>query len=275
MKVWRRHFVLLSVVVWICPFLRADEPTKPADPKHPGYEYRENHDPNGIGKFYMGREIAQVMGHQAADWLERPEREKEEQPSKLIEALKIKPGEVIADIGAGSGYYAFRFAKLVEPKGKIFAVDIQPEMLDIIRKRMKERKVTNIEPIQGTVSDPKLPANSVDTILMVDVYHEFDHPFEMTLAMVKALKPGGRMVFVEFRMEDPDVPIKLVHKMTQKQVLKEMEPHPLRWVKTLDVLPWQHIIIFEKKGEKVGGGERKIRKGLRIGRSGSGPLLTF
>ena len=251
MKVWRRHFVLLSVVVWICPFLRADEPTKPADPKHPGYEYRENHDPNGIGKFYMGREIAQVMGHQAADWLERPEREKEEQPPKLIEALKIKPGEVIADIGAGSGYYAFRFAKLVEPKGKIFAVDIQPEMLDIIRKRMKERKVTNIEPIQGAVSDPKLPGNSVDTILMVDVYHEFDQPFEMAVAMVKALKPGGRMVFVEFRMEDADVPIKLVHKMTQKQVIKEMEPHPLRWVKTLDVLPWQHIIILEKKGEKV------------------------
>src|SRR5438094_49060 len=227
----------------------ADEPGQKAEPKHPGYEFKENHDPNGIGKFYMGREIAQVMGHQAADWLERPEREKEEQPSKLIEALKIKPGEVIADIGAGSGYYAFRFAKLVEPKGKIFAVDIQPEMLDIIRKRMKERKVTNIEPIQGTIIDPKLPANSVDTILMVDVYHEFDHPFEMTVAMVKALKPGGRMVFVEFRMEDPDVPIKLVHKMTQKQVIKEMAPHPLRWVKTLDVLPSQHIIIFQKKGE--------------------------
>lgn len=251
MKTWGRHFVLLSVVLWIFPPLRADEPTKTVDPKHPGYEFRENHDPNGLGKFYMGREIAQVMGHQAADWLERPEREKEEQPSKLIEALKVKDGEVIADIGAGSGYYSFRLSKLVGAKGKILAVDIQPEMLDIIRKRMKERKVTNIEPIQGTVTDPKLPTNSVDTILMVDVYHEFDHPFEMTVAMVKALKPGGRMVFVEFRMEDPDVPIKLVHKMTQKQVLKEMEPHPLRWVKTMDVLPWQHIIIFEKKREDV------------------------
>ncbi|HEV2949650.1 MAG TPA: class I SAM-dependent methyltransferase, partial [Gemmataceae bacterium] len=191
-----------------------------------------------------------VMGHQAADWLERPEREKEEQPTKLIDALKIKPGEVIADIGAGSGYYSFRLSKLVGPKGKILAVDIQPEMLDIIRKRMKEQIVKNVEPIQGTITDPKLPANSVDTILMVDVYHEFDHPFEMTVAMVKALKPGGRMIFVEFRMEDPDVPIKLLHKMTQKQVIKEMEPHPLRWVKTLDVLPWQHIITFEKKGEE-------------------------
>ncbi len=256
MKAWRRSVVLLAILVWAAYFVRgsgfcfADEPAQKAAPKHPGYEFKENHDPNGIGKFYMGREIAQVMGHQAADWLERPEREKEEQPSKLIDALKVKPGEVIADIGAGSGYYAFRLSKLIGPKGKILAVDIQPEMLDIIRKRMKERHVTNIEPVQGTITDPKLPANSVDTILMVDVYHEFDHPFEMTVAMVKALKPGGRMVFVEFRMEDPDVPIKLVHKMTQKQVIKEMEPHPLRWVRTLDVLPWQHIIIFEKKGEE-------------------------
>jgi ubiquinone/menaquinone biosynthesis C-methylase UbiE len=242
--------LLVSVLGLLGHPVRADEPAKKAEPKHPGYEYREKHDRDGIGKFYMGREIAQVMGHQAADWLERPEREKEEQPAKLIEALKVKPGEVIADIGAGSGYYAFRLSKLAGSKGKILAVDIQPEMLDLIRKRMKEQHITNVEPIQGTITDPKLPAQSVDTILMVDVYHEFDHPFEMTVAMVKALKPGGRMVFVEFRMEDPEVPIKLVHKMTQKQVLKEMEPHPLRWVKTLDVLPWQHIIIFEKKASE-------------------------
>ena len=250
MRAFRGQMALSIVLGIACLSLLADEPAKKADPKHPGYEFRENHDPDGIGKFYMDREIAQVMGHQAAEWLERPEREKEEQPSKLIEALKVKSGEVIADIGAGSGYYAFRFSKLVGEKGKILAVDIQPEMLTIIRKKMKDQNVTNVEPIQGTITDPKLPANAVDTILMVDVYHEFDHPFEMTLAMVKALKPGGRMIFVEFRMEDPKVPIKLVHKMTQKQVIKEMEPHPLRWVKTLDVLPWQHIIIFEKKGEE-------------------------
>ncbi len=249
MKVSRPAIVIWSILGLAVLALLADEPAKKADPKHPGYEFREKHDPDGIGKFYMGREIAQVMGHQAAEWLERPEREKEEQPTKLIESLKVKPGEVIADIGAGSGYYAFRLSKLVGAKGKILAVDIQPEMLAIIRKKMKEQNVTNIEPIQGTITDPKLPANAVDTILMVDVYHEFDHPFEMTQAMVQALKPGGRMIFVEFRMEDPDVPIKLVHKMTQKQVIKEMEPHPLRWVKTLDVLPWQHIIIFEKKDE--------------------------
>ncbi len=211
------------------------------------YETRKEHDPDGTGKFYLGREIAQVMGHQGAGWLERPEREKEEQPARLIKALKIQPGTVLADIGAGSGYYAFRFAPLVGDKGKILAVDIQPEMLDIIRKRMKAQKVTNVEPVQGTETDPKLPAGGVDLILMVDVYHEFSHPYEMTQAMVKALKPGGRLVFVEFRLEDESVPIKRVHKMSQKQVLREMAQFPLRHVETLDMLPWQHVIIFEKK----------------------------
>jgi precorrin-6B methylase 2 len=213
----------------------------------PRYETRREHDPDGTGKFYMNREIALVMGHQGAGWLERPEREKEEQPAKLIKALKIKPGTVLADIGAGSGYYSFRFAPLVGDKGKILAVDIQPEMLDIIRKRMKAQKVTNVEPIQGAETDPKLPAGGVDLILMVDVYHEFSHPYEMTQAMVKALKPGGRLVFVEFRLEDESVPIKRVHKMSQKQVLREMAPFPLRHVETLDMLPWQHVINFEKK----------------------------
>jgi ubiquinone/menaquinone biosynthesis C-methylase UbiE len=194
----------------------------------------------------MGREIAQVMGHQAADWLERPEREKEEAPSKMLALLKLKPGDVVADIGAGSGYHAFRIAKMVGPQGKVCAVDIQPEMLTIIRKRMKDDKVTNVEPIQGTITDPKLPAGSIDLILMVDVYHEFSHPYEMTQAMVKALRPGGRLVFVEFRLEDPNVPIKRVHCMSQKQVLKEMEPHRLRHVQTISSLPWQHVIIFEQ-----------------------------
>jgi SAM-dependent methyltransferase len=210
------------------------------------YEYKVDHDPDGIGKFYMGREIAQVMGHQGAGWLERPEREKEEQPSKLLPALKLKHGDAVADIGAGSGYYTFRLAKEVGPKGKVFAVDIQKEMLAIIRQRMKAERLTNVVPILGTEKDPKLPESSVDLILLVDVYHEFAYPFEMVEAMVKTLKPKGRIVFVEFRKEDPNVPIKLVHKMYQKQVLKEMEPHPLRHVQTLDTLPWQHIIVFEK-----------------------------
>lgn len=220
---------------------------KPADESR--YEYRKEHDPNGIGKFYMGREIAQVMGHGGggAEWLERPEREKEEAPSKLHDILKVQEGAVVADIGAGTGYHTFRLAEKVGAKGKVYAVDIQPEMLTIIKKRMKEKELTNIMPTQGTEADPKLPDNAVDLILLVDVYHEFEFPYEMTTAMVKALKPGGRIAFVEFRMEDDKVPIKLVHKMTEKQVIKEMEPHPLKWVKTESGLPWQHVIFFEKK----------------------------
>src|SRR5262249_13298779 len=151
---------------------------------------------------------AQVMGHQAAGWLERPEREKEEEPNKLLDALKFKAGDVVADIGAGSGYLTFRIAERVGKQGKIYAVDIQPEMLDLIRQKMKSNKVPNVEPVQGTETDPKLPANGVDLIIMVDVYHEFSFPFEMTENMVKSLKPGGRLVFVEYRKEDPEVPIK-------------------------------------------------------------------
>ena len=242
MKTFRRAAGLLGLL--LAGAALAQAPAKP-----PRYETRRDHDPNGTGKFYMGREIAQVMGYQAANWLERPEREKEEQSSKLLKMLELKPGQVVADVGAGSGYHTFRMAERVGPSGKVFAVDIQKQMLDIIRGRMKRQKVTNVEPVQGTITDPKLPADSVDLILLVDVYHEFSHPFEMAEGMVKALKPGGRLVFVEFRLEDPEVPIKLVHKMTEKQVKKEMAPHPLRHVKTAGGLPWQHVIIFEKKAE--------------------------
>jgi ubiquinone/menaquinone biosynthesis C-methylase UbiE len=214
--------------------------------KKPPYETRANHDPNGTGIFYMGREIAQVMGHEGASWLDRPEREVEEAPSLLLKALKLKPGMTIADIGAGSGYLTFPMARLVGPKGTVFAVDIQPEMLEIIVQKMPEQKVKNIVPILGTITDPKLPPNSTDLALMVDVYHEFDHPYEMTEAMVKGLKKGGRLVFVEYRKEDPRVPIKEVHKLSVAQVRKEMTIFPLKWRETSSVLPRQHIIIFEK-----------------------------
>jgi len=211
------------------------------------YETRAVHDPNGIGKFYMGREIAHVMGHQVADWLERPEREEEERTSLLMKALRFKPGEMVADIGAGTGYLTRRIATNVWPAGKVFAVDIQPEMLVLLTNKLSSEGITNVVPVLGTVTDPKLPAKSVDTIIMVDVYHEFDHPFEMTEAMCRALKPGGRIVFVEFRGEDENVPIKRVHKMTEAQVKKEMTPHPLVWKETIGVLPWQHIIVFTRK----------------------------
>ncbi|HEY1375583.1 MAG TPA: methyltransferase domain-containing protein [Gemmataceae bacterium] len=238
----RGWFLILTPLLLAAPARPDDAPSR--------YERRADHDPNGTGVFYMGREIALVMGHQAAGWLDRPEREKEEQPARLIDILKLKPGEVVADVGAGSGYLTFRLADRVGPTGKVLAVDIQPEMLALIRQKMKDKGLTNVEPVLGTEADPKLPAAAVDTILMVDVYHEFSRPFEMTEAMVKALKPGGRLVFVEYRREDETVPIKLVHKMSEKQVVKEMGPFPLKHVATHAGLPWQHVIVFEKVGKK-------------------------
>ena len=205
------------------------------------------HDYNGIGKFYMGREIAYVMGHQAADWLERPERENEEKPDLVLSTLKLKHGDTVADIGAGTGYYTRRLAKIVGEKGTVLAVDIQPEMLQMLTNKMAEAKINNVKAVLGTITDPKLPKDSVDLILMVDVYHEFDFPYEMISAMCPALKPRGRIAFVEFRKEDPNVPIKEVHKMSVVQVKKEMSVQPLEWIETIETLPMQHLIIFRKK----------------------------
>ena len=227
----------------------AADPPKDQKPK---YETREQHDPDGLGKFYQGREIALVMGHRAAGWLERPEREKEEAPTKLLKALALKEGMTVADVGAGSGYHAFRMAKEVGETGKILAVDIQQEMLDLMAARKKKDKVENVGLVLGTDQDPKLPAGTVDLVLMVDVYHELEFPYEMGEKLVAALKPGGRLVFVEFRLEDDAVPIKLVHKMSERQVMKEMaEFKELDHKTTVKTLPWQHVIVFEKaKGEK-------------------------
>jgi SAM-dependent methyltransferase len=210
------------------------------------YEFRSQHDPDGLGKFYLGREIAQVMGHQGADWLERPERDQEERPDLLLPALKLKPGDAVADIGAGTGFYTRRLAQLVGEQGSVYAVDIQPEMLELLTNKMTELKLHNVKPCLGTLTDPKLPRGTIDLVLMVDVYHEFDHPFEMMQAISKALKPGGRVVFVEFRAEDPAVPIKPVHKMTEAQVRKEMKVQPFEWVESNEILPRQHIIVFRK-----------------------------
>ncbi|MCX7664284.1 MAG: methyltransferase domain-containing protein [Gemmataceae bacterium] len=235
-------FLLLSEVAY---------PQQIKDKKEGRYEWKSKHDPNGIGKFYMGREIAHVMGHLGASWLERPQREEEEAPSKLIEALNMKEGDVVADIGAGTGYHVFRMAPLVGKTGKIYAVDIQPEMLDMIKAKATKKKVENIELILGKEDDPKLPEEKIDLILMVDVYHEFAYPYEMTEKMIKALKPSGRLVFVEFRKEDEKVLIKEVHKMSEAQVLKEMaEFKELRHIETYKKLPWQHMIFFEKKALK-------------------------
>lgn len=212
----------------------------------PRYEIRKEHDPDGIGKFYLGREIAHVMGHQAADWLERPERETEEKPELLMEALKVKPGSTVADIGAGTGYFSWRFAKAVGQAGLVYGVDIQQEMLDLLAKKMAERNVRNVKPILGTISDARLPANSVDLVLMVDVYHEFSHPHEMMESICRSLRPGGRVAFVEYRLEDPAVPIKRLHRMSEAQVRKEMQLQPLEWVETIKTLPRQHVIVFRR-----------------------------
>lgn len=210
------------------------------------YEFRKEHSRDGIGKFYIGREISHVMGHQVADWLERPERDEEEHTEKLVGELKVKHGEIIADIGAGTGYFTRRLAKKAGPTGSVLAVEIQPEMLDLLTNQMHLAGITNVKPVLGTVSNPKLGTNTIDLALMVDVYHEFEFPFEMMDAITRALKPGGRVIFVEFRGEDPAVPIKPLHKMTEAQVKKEMSALPLRWIETIGVLPRQHIIVFQK-----------------------------
>jgi len=207
------------------------------------YETRAVHDPNGTGKFYMGREIAQVMGPGGIPWLDRPERETEEKPAEVIKAMNLHGNEVVADLGAGSGYFTFRLA----PKaGKVLAVEIQDEMIATLRQRAAEQKIANVEVVKGAECDPRLPAGGVDLVLMVDVYHELACPFEVMTQVRKALKPGGRVVFVEYRKEDPQVQIKEVHKMSVVQLDKEMKAVKFSRVQTVEVLPWQHIVIFAK-----------------------------
>jgi ubiquinone/menaquinone biosynthesis C-methylase UbiE len=212
----------------------------------PLYETRQIHDPNGTGKFYMGREIAQTMGPGGIPWLDRAQRETEEHPEVVIDALDLHEGEAVADLGAGSGFFTFRIAPRVGKTGKVLAVDIQDEMLETIRRRAVGANVTNVEEIKDTETDPELPANGVDLVLMVDVYHELSYPYEVMTKVRESLKPDGRVVFVEYRKEDPKVPIKEVHKMSVDQLDKEMEVVHLKRVRTVETLPLQHIVIFEK-----------------------------
>ena len=238
------RYPALLILTLAASAFAADAPKPP----EPLYETRAEHDPNGIGKFFMGREIAHVMGHQAADWLERPEREQEERTDLLIEALKLREGEVVADIGCGSGFISRKIAKKTGATGVIYGVEIQQEMLDLLMKRMAMFRIATVKPLLGTTTDPKLPPASCDTMIMVDVYHEFDFPYEMIANMIAGLKQGGRIVFVEYRKEDPTVPIKEVHKMSEAQVKKEMTAHPaLEYAETIATLPRQHIIVFRKK----------------------------
>ncbi|MDB4259996.1 class I SAM-dependent methyltransferase [Akkermansiaceae bacterium] len=201
---------------------------------------------DGTGKYYMGREIAQVMGHPAINWLERGNREDEEAPSKAIQLLKLKPDAVIADIGAGSGYYTFRLAAQ-HPTGQLIAVDIQEEMISHLEHEKEIQNATNVSAHLGKIDDTLLKANSIDAAIMVDAYHEFSHPYEMMQSIARALRPGGRLFLLEYRAEDPTVPIKPLHKMSEQQAIKEMAAVGLEWAGTKHDLPWQHLLIFEKK----------------------------
>lgn len=213
------------------------------------YEARSSHSPDGVGVFFLEREIAHVMSHAGADWLERPEREAEERPDELVAALKLKPGDAVADVGAGTGYFSWRLAEAVAPRGRVYAVDVQPEMLERLRGNMAARGLTNVIPVLGSTTEPRLPAGAVDCVLMVDVYHEFERPCEMLHALWLALKPAGRLVFVEYRGEDPSIPIKPLHKMTEHQIRREAALYPFEWITTITTLPRQHVVIFRKHGD--------------------------
>ncbi|WP_306551364.1 class I SAM-dependent methyltransferase [Daejeonella sp.] len=203
-------------------------------------------DPNGIKKWYMGRQIAQVMSHYGIDWLEREEREREENTTLLLKNLAVKPGMVIADIGAGSGYHSALLSKMVG-SGKVFAVDVEPEMIAYLNERIKQKKLSRIVPVLSTEQKVSLPENTIDIMLLVDVYHEFSYPYEMALSMRSALKPGGKLVLVEFRSEDSTVPIKTIHKMSEAQAIKEFKAAGFKFDKNIDNLPWQHCMVFTKQ----------------------------
>lgn len=215
-----------------------------------GYELRPATDPNGISKYYQGRQIAHVMGHEGSGWLERADRDEEEGTEVLLHELQLKPTDVVADIGAGTGYFSFRISPLV-PKGKVLAVDIQPEMISALQENKERNKAQNVEPVLGTTQNPNLPAGAVDVVLIVDAYHEFDHPREMMEAIRTSLTPEGRVVLAEYRAEDPQVHIKRIHKMSIEQARREMEAIGLEFDKSVEVLPQQHLMFFRKAETKL------------------------
>ncbi|MFK7887966.1 MAG: class I SAM-dependent methyltransferase [Gammaproteobacteria bacterium] len=236
--------ILNRLYVTLCVFSLACLQACSASPGDDNYS-RKAPARDGTGKVYLEREISHVMGHRGAAWLERSERVREERTDLLIQNLPLNPGDVVADIGVGTGYFAFPIAKRV-PQGRVLAVDIQQEMLDIVAARSKSMGVTNVEPVLGTERDPGLEANTVDLILIVDSYHEFSYPLEMGLAMAAALKPGGQLVLIEYHGEDPELMIKPLHKMTEAQARREMSAIGLDWVRTESFLPTQHFMVFRK-----------------------------
>ncbi|RIY12230.1 class I SAM-dependent methyltransferase [Hymenobacter rubripertinctus] len=214
-------------------------------PDTSGYERRTPQDLNGIGKYYFGRQIAHVMGHEGAAWLDRSDRSAEEGTETLLRELQLKPTDVVADIGAGTGFFTFRISPLV-PQGKVLAVDIQPEMLAALRATRDQERIGNVVPVRGTTSNPNLPAHGVDLVLIVDAYHEFDHPREMMRAIRHSLTPTGRVALVEYRAEDVSVPIKRIHKMSIAQVRRELAAVGLRLTDSVETLPQQHLLFFQQ-----------------------------
>lgn len=237
--------VRITVLLLLCltTLACAGEPV-PLSEGDDGYEYRPA-SRDGIGKFYMGREISHVMGHLGAGWLERPSREREERTDLFIQRLPLQPDHVVADIGAGTGYFTLPVAARV-PQGRVYAVDIQPEMLSLLQQRLDAAAVNNVVPVLGTAESPQLPPSEIDLAFIVDAYHEFSEPREMAQALFTALRPGGLLVLVEYRAEDRSVPIKPLHKMSETQARREMAAVGLEWVRTEDYLPQQHVMLFRK-----------------------------
>jgi ubiquinone/menaquinone biosynthesis C-methylase UbiE len=247
---------LILLIFLICTpgrFAGAQELVKPAKPQAATKPAEQKLPPPLT--HYMGREIAQTMHFTGAPWLTRESRNREEEPAKLMKALHLKPGMTVCDLGCGNGFYTLKMASEVGPTGKVLAVEIQQEMLDMLEKRAAKAAVKNVQSILGTVIDPKLPDNAVDLILVVDVYHEMDHPVEMLAALRKSLSKSGRLVLVEFRAEDPDVPIKPLHKMSKAQINKELPANGFKLVEQYDDLPWQHVMFFERDDAWTGPGK--------------------
>ncbi len=241
MPACRRVFQALALSITLSGLLQG------ALAQQPAYEISRA-SADGIGKRYMGREIAAVMGWQGASWLERQEREREERTDLLIKDLSLTAGMTIADVGAGTGYLSRRMAQQIGSSGTVLAVDVQPEMIRLLESLIRASAIPNIKPVLGKVDQVKLERASIDLAIMVDVYHELEFPYEMLSSIIASLKPGGQLVLVEYRAEDPRVPIKEVHKMSEAQVRKELAVHTeLSWERTGKTLPWQHVIVFRKR----------------------------
>ncbi len=206
--------------------------------------------PLQIGKLIKKRQIAPVMSVAHADWLTRPERDAEEQPDRVVKALKIPKGGTVVDLGAGVGYFTWRLAKQVGPEGRVLAVDVQQGMIDRLKRNLAEKGIHNVEAILASEEDPRLPPGEVDLVLVVDVYHELQQPEKTIEHVRRSLKPDGRLVLIEYRKEDPTIPIHPLHKMTVEEVRSELEPMGFRMVKLLEFLPRQHILIFEDAGRR-------------------------